>query len=112
MTAGAVVNALSVDVEEHYHAAVFQAGTRRCPGAGRESRVEESVRRVLDLLGPRGVRATFFVLGEVARARPGVVRRIAGDGHELGSHGHRHLPVSTLSPDEFRADVRAGKRAV
>ncbi|MGH7263770.1 MAG: XrtA system polysaccharide deacetylase [Candidatus Rokuibacteriota bacterium] len=104
-----VVNALSVDVEEYYHALVFQDGTRGLTRGGFESRVEDSVERVLGLLDTREVRATFFVLGEVAIAHPALVRKIAGNGHEIACHGHRHELVSGQSPAEFRADVRQAK---
>jgi polysaccharide deacetylase family protein (PEP-CTERM system associated) len=105
-----VRNALSVDVEEYYHALVFQDGTRRAGVSAWPSRVEGSVLRVLDLLGGTGVRATFFTLGEVAGSHPGLVRRIASGGHEVACHGYRHVPVSGLTPADFRADVRRAKR--
>ena len=68
-TKPAIVNALSVDVEEYFHAKVFQEGTGGAIG-GLESRVEASTERVLALLATTGVKATFFVLGEVAAAHP------------------------------------------
>ena len=51
------------------------------------------------------MRATFFVLGEVARTRPALVRRIAGSGHEVACHGFRHIPVDLLSLEAFTADL-------
>lgn len=103
-----VVNALSVDVEEYYHGVEFEAAL----GAARAalpSRVEESVDRVLALLADARVRATFFTVGEVAAAHPAMVRKIDGEGHELGCHGHRHELVWRQTPEEFRTDVRRGK---
>jgi polysaccharide deacetylase family protein (PEP-CTERM system associated) len=105
-----VRNALSIDVEEYYHALVFQDGTRTAGARAWPSRVEDSVLRVLDLLDGTGVRATFFTLGEVAATHPGLVRRIAGGGHEIACHGYRHVLVSGLTPADFRADVSRAKR--
>jgi polysaccharide deacetylase family protein (PEP-CTERM system associated) len=105
-----MVNALSVDVEEYYHALVFQEGTGAGDGHTWPSRVEWSVARVLDVLGAAGVRATFFVLGEVAAGHPALVRKVAGDGHEVACHGYRHVPVHRQSPRAFRDDVRRAKR--
>ena len=102
------MNALSVDVEEYYHATVFQEAVHGVT-AGLESRVEASTDRVLELLGAPGVKATFFVLGEVAAARPAVVRKIAGDGHEVACHGYHHDLVSGQSPEAFRAGIRKAK---
>jgi polysaccharide deacetylase family protein (PEP-CTERM system associated) len=103
-----VVNALSIDVEEYYHATVFQEAVHGVT-AGLERRVEASTERVLGLLAARGVRATFFVLGEVAADHPGLVRRIARDGHEVACHGYDHTLVSRRSPAEFRAEIRRAK---
>jgi polysaccharide deacetylase family protein (PEP-CTERM system associated) len=104
-----ITNALSVDIEEYYHALVFQDGTRGLSEARWPSRVEWSTGRVLELLAEGGVRATFFTLGEVAADHPAVVRKIAGEGHEVACHGFAHVPVSRLTPEEFRADVRRAK---
>src|SRR5262249_60693856 len=60
------LNALSVDVEEYYHAHVFQKATNGKAGVSRESRVEASVERVLTLLGPHAVKAPFSVRAHVA----------------------------------------------
>jgi polysaccharide deacetylase family protein (PEP-CTERM system associated) len=103
-----IVNALSIDVEEYYHATVFQEAVGGVTG-GLQSRVERSTDRVLDLLDRAGVKATFFVLGEVASAHPGLVRRLAGGGHEVACHGYDHTLVSRRSPDEFRAEIQRAK---
>lgn len=104
-----LVNALSVDVEEYYHAAIFRNGTKALAGGYFESRVEQSVDRLLALLARHHTRATFFVLGEVAAAHPSIVRRIAGERHEVACHGDRHEDVYRQSAREFRADIRRAK---
>ena len=53
-----------------------------------------------------GARATFFTLGWVAERYPALIRRITDAGHELASHGWDHVRVFTMSPDQFRADLR------
>lgn len=45
---------------------------------------------LLDLLARRGVRATFFCVGERVAAHPDVARRIVAEGHVLANHGARH----------------------
>lgn len=47
---------------------------------------------VLDLLAHRGVKATFFVIGEKAELHPETLRRIVREGHEIGSHAYTHTP--------------------
>lgn len=105
-----ITNALSVDVEEYYHATIFREGMRETAGRCFPSRIEESVERVLGLLEDQDIRATFFVLGEVAVARPAMVRKIARQGHEVACHGDRHELVWRQSPEDFRADVHRAKQ--
>ena len=45
---------------------------------------------ILDLLEAHGARATFFLVGERAAARPGLVREIVRRGHEVGNHSQHH----------------------
>jgi len=109
MSSSEIVNALTVDVEEYYHALVFREGAPDAVSGGLESRVEVSTGRVLALLAAREVKATFFVLGQVASDHPSIVQKIAGEGHEIACHGYAHEPVSRQTPGEFRADVRRAK---
>ncbi|MFC4328825.1 polysaccharide deacetylase family protein [Streptomyces andamanensis] len=63
----------------------------------------------LDALDRLDVRATFFVLGESAVRHPGLVRAIAGRGHEIAVHGWTHS--RPWLPDPGR-DLRETARAV
>jgi polysaccharide deacetylase family protein (PEP-CTERM system associated) len=105
-----ITNALSVDVEEYYHAAIFRRGAKG--QASHESRVEQSVDHLLALMSEHRTHATFFVLGEVAALHPAMVRAIAEEGHEIGCHGDRHDSVNLQTPREFRADIRQAKERV
>jgi polysaccharide deacetylase family protein (PEP-CTERM system associated) len=99
---------LTVDVEDWFHANYRSAPALDTGGLPR--RVEESVARVLDTLARHGARATFFVLGCVAREHPGLVARIAAGGHEVGCHGLTHALVYESEPAAFGraiADARA-----
>lgn len=61
--------------------------------------------RYLDFLERRGARGTFFVVGDAARAAPGLVRRIAAAGHEIACHSDRHVPLDRQDPARFRDDL-------
>jgi polysaccharide deacetylase family protein (PEP-CTERM system associated) len=101
-----ILNAMSVDVEDYYQVSGFAGTIPRAAWGRWPSRVEASTRRCLALFAERDVRATFFVLGCVAKAHPGLVREIVAGGHELASHGMAHHRVWELAPAAFRADVR------
>jgi peptidoglycan/xylan/chitin deacetylase (PgdA/CDA1 family) len=45
---------------------------------------------VLDALRASGVRATFFIVGRMAKAYPDILARIAAEGHLLGNHSATH----------------------
>jgi polysaccharide deacetylase family protein (PEP-CTERM system associated) len=102
-------NALTFDVEEYFQVTGFAGQVSPVHWDLYEPRAERSTDQILDLLAAAEVRATFFVLGWVARRRPGLVRRIAAAGHEVASHGYWHQLVTTQTRDEFRADIRAAK---
>jgi polysaccharide deacetylase family protein (PEP-CTERM system associated) len=104
-----VLNALSIDVEEYFHAAIFRHATSAGGGGTFESRLERTMDRLLAMLSLQDTRATFFVLGEVAAAHPSVVRRIAAQGHELACHGYQHDDVYGLTRAQFQADIRRAK---
>jgi peptidoglycan/xylan/chitin deacetylase (PgdA/CDA1 family) len=48
--------------------------------------------QVLDVLAAQCVKATFFLVGEMAREYPAAVRRIFADGHTIGTHSEDHPP--------------------
>lgn len=104
-----VVHAMSVDVEEHYHAWALSSAIPRPSWSKQPSRVSDATRRVLGLFAETGTKATFFVLGSVARQHPDLVRAIVAEGHELGSHGLDHYRVSEQAPAAFFEDVRRSR---
>jgi len=60
-----------------------------------------STSRLLSELEESNAKATFFVLGEVARAVPDVVEEIARRGHEIASHSPVHLPPRMIPRDRL-----------
>jgi polysaccharide deacetylase family protein (PEP-CTERM system associated) len=100
----------SIDVEEHFQANAFDRVVSREAWDSQPSRVVANTERLLDLLGRTSARATCFVLGWVAERHPGLVRRIAAEGHEVASHGWWHRRLGTLTPDELRQEVRDSRR--
>ena len=63
--------------------------------------------RLLDLLRSKGVRATFFLIGKHARRHPGLVERIAGEGHEIGNHTEHHLFLPALPTSWLRREIES-----
>lgn len=107
-----VVSAFSVDVEDYFHVEAFRGIVDPNDWASMEQRVEPSTRRLLELLDGFGVHGTFFVLGWVAERRPELVRDILAAGHEVGIHGYDHRPITAMTPQAFREDIRRAKGIV
>lgn len=109
---GRVINAMSVDVEDYYHAHVLANHFTRDTWPRLERRVEGKTNEILDLFGRHAVKATFFTLGSVAREFPHLIRRITDEGHELASHGLEHYKASDQDRATFLRDVSEAKDAL
>lgn len=99
-------NALTIDVEDYFHASALATVAPISEWDRLPSRVGRNTRLLLDVLDEAGVKATCFVLGWVAKREPDLVREIAARGHEVASHGFWHQLIYNQSREEFRADVR------
>jgi len=99
----------TVDVEEYFQVAAMEPYVERSRWDSIPSRVEIGVTQLLALLNEHGAHATFFTLGWIAKKHPGLVKAIAGAGHEIASHGWGHERVTTLTPEQFRASIRDSK---
>ncbi len=115
-------NILSIDVEDYFMVSAFEGVVGRESWDRYESRVERNTYRVLDTLedaangGDRTgagrtapIRGTFFCLGWVAERFPGLIREIGARGHEVASHGYEHRTITSMTPGQFREDLRRAK---
>jgi peptidoglycan-N-acetylglucosamine deacetylase len=66
----------------------------------------EGAEAVLDVLAATGAKATFFLQGRWATANPRVARRIAQEGHTIGSHSNAHLDMTRLTDRGLTAEVK------
>jgi peptidoglycan/xylan/chitin deacetylase (PgdA/CDA1 family) len=70
---------------------------------------------VLDVLARRGVKSTFFVIGEKIE-RPGhraLAERAHAEGHWIGNHTFTHsLPFGLMQPDAARSEFDRTQQAI
>jgi polysaccharide deacetylase family protein (PEP-CTERM system associated) len=104
-TASQTIHAFTVDLEEWYQGLELPIDA----WSAHESRLERGLSVLLRLLDDAGVRATFFVLGCIARTHPDLVKSIHDSGHEIGSHGYQHERVDALGHEAFREQERQTK---
>jgi peptidoglycan/xylan/chitin deacetylase (PgdA/CDA1 family) len=68
--------------------------------------------RLLRLFRERGLAATFFATGEVARQFPETIEAIVAAGHELGCHGDSHERFSNFSAETARHEIDAATQSL
>jgi peptidoglycan-N-acetylglucosamine deacetylase len=66
----------------------------------------------LAVLDDLGWKATFFMLGDMVRAAPGLAAEVAAAGHEVGVHADTHRSQKRMSPRAIREDVARAYDAV
>ena len=73
----------------------------------------DTTRALLDLLDAKGVKATFFVVGEKVRRHPDLVEDILARGHEIGNHSESHdVFLMFRRPRTLAAEVRGGLQSL
>jgi peptidoglycan/xylan/chitin deacetylase (PgdA/CDA1 family) len=68
---------------------------------------------ILDILAAQCVQATYFLVGDMAKAFPATVRRIAAEGHTIGTHSESHpFTFRTMPMDRAQNEINDGIAAV
>ncbi len=78
-----------------------------------------STSHILDALAKECVKATFFMVGRMARAYPHLVQRVYAEGHTIGNHSQNHpfsfarMTVDSRARDRgrLRVDPHRARRA-
>lgn len=68
--------------------------------------------RVLDILGKRDLKATFFCIGRNVERHPNLYQRILDEGHKVGNHTYSHLNGWKCTPDEYLADIELASQFI
>jgi peptidoglycan-N-acetylglucosamine deacetylase len=69
--------------------------------------------QVLQILADNCVKATFFEIGEQARASPEGVRKLIAAGHTVGSHSQRHpLTFHKMSEEQAKQEIETGIESI
>ena len=65
--------------------------------------------RILELLAQECVKATFFMVGRMARAYPKIVRRVYDEGHTLANHSQNHpFNFHRMSVEDAAREIQDG----
>lgn len=101
------MNILTFDVEEWFHLLDFDATRTEAEWGRYEVRIHENVERIFRILEDTNTKATFFVIGWIAKTYPELIRKIA-EKYQIGCHTMNHQLVWQQSREEFRKDVETG----
>jgi polysaccharide deacetylase family protein (PEP-CTERM system associated) len=95
------LNTLTIDVKEWFQTSACSELVKFAHWGRYERRIERGIHMILALLRRYNVKATFFILGIVAREFPELIRLIVHEGHELGTMGYYNRPLHTIPPREY-----------
>ncbi|MEF2071256.1 polysaccharide deacetylase family protein [Consotaella aegiceratis] len=68
--------------------------------------------KILDALDAHGVKATFLMVGEMARYHPDLVRQVAAHGHTIGTHTEHHANLAAMSLERSMQEIEQGRKSV
>ena len=97
---------LTFDLEEWFHLLDHDATRTEAQWGSYEVRIHENTDRLIRILDDTGSRATFFVIGWIARTYPELVRRIA-EQYPIGTHTENHQLIWQQDRARFKEDVHA-----
>lgn len=99
---------LTIDLEEWYHLDYLKKYNLE------KDKVETvpQIFNFLDLLDKLNIKATFFVLAEIADKYNDILRDIKDRGHEIGCHGLDHELLYNKSDEEFKKQIIEAKNII
>lgn len=74
--------------------------------------IPNKTQAILDALDKHEVKATFLMVGTMARSYPSLVREVAAQGHAIGTHTESHKNLTLLSHDNAMAEIAQGRQSV
>lgn len=99
---------LTFDVEEWFHLLDNVSTKTEKEWETYPCRIHENMDRIFDILDRHNQKATFFVIGWIAKRYPDVVKRICDKGYDIGFHTNSHQLIYDQSPEEFYEDLVEG----
>ncbi len=102
---------LTFDVEDWFQVENFKDYIPFSSWDSYNLRVEKNTHTILNLLDSFSFKpkATFFVLGWIAKRLPNLVKEIYRRGHEVANHGNLHHLCTNQSSQEIIEDLRISK---
>ncbi len=99
-------NVFTVDLEDWCHSIYLQEAAIPFSAV----RIQKNTGLLLAALRQYGIKATFFILGQIAERMPELVCKLRDEGHEIASHGYAHRVLHAMTSQEVRMDIQLSCR--
>tara|TARA_Y100001954_G_scaffold90638_1_gene99223 strand:- start:17 stop:889 length:873 start_codon:yes stop_codon:yes gene_type:complete len=99
------MNILTFDIEDWYHILHKYPSDILEKWNGYEDRVHIGTDKILEVLLENNIKATFFVLGYIAKKHPQIIKKIHDHGFEIGAHSDMHKVAYHQSSKEYKTDL-------
>ena len=98
------MNLLGIDFEDWFHPELIQ---KYVTGLDKKPTVVNGIDKILDWLRKNETFATFFVVGELLEAKPELLDKIIGGGHEIAFHTMHHTRIDAPnSKEKFTEEIK------
>lgn len=68
--------------------------------------------KLLDGLKERGIRATFFVIGQSAEEHPELIQRMLEEGNQVGNHTYSHVQLTACKTDQALEEIQKTQEVI
>ncbi len=99
---------LTFDVEEWFHLLDNASTKTEKEWVTYPCRIYENMDRIFDILERHNQKATFFIIGWIAKRYPEIVKSIYNKGFDIGFHTNFHQLIYDQTPEEFHTDLVTG----
>lgn len=98
------MNILTIDCEDFFSLPAF---SKLKPNIDWDQVLNSQIDLLIKILNQtRKTKATFFVVGEIAQRNPQIVKKIAKENHQIGSHLNKHSLVYRMTKKEFNSNLK------
>ena len=97
---------LTFDIEEWFHILDNRSTKTELNWNNYEVRIHCNMDIIFDFLISNKLKATFFIVGWIAKKYPEIVRKIDSLGFEIGSHSNMHQLIYELNPSQIHDDTK------
>ena len=96
---------LTFDIEDWFHILQRYPDNILEKWGNYEVRIHKGMDRIFKVLNENDTKATFFILGYIARKHPEIVKRIYDLGYEVAAHSDMHKVAYYQSREEYKQDL-------